>query len=300
MARAVVPAATILVVAGAALHGGLIEAAWVGAATLATVGVARRFLVPRTSRGTLVVVPWGVLVVTGGDVRAIPWHAVGKVELDVRHGKDGGTAIATESRVVVTTSRERLLGAAPGSVGLESVVGNHGRWGDESACPAAEDLDGEAPLVAEAAAPRFADLSEIAAHLADAPRDSGVVAPIAGYRGGNDASRWRGSSTRLRAILRSRDVTVADPRPLAALVAARLGAVACIPDLLRLVSAPNGVVALVAKACALRLGAPLERAGALDEVAAFVPPEDLVAATAFVEETRPSTEIEDAVVPQSA
>lgn len=286
--RAVVPAATLVVFAGAALHGGVIEAAFAGAATFATLGLARRVLGERPSRGTLVIVPWGVLVVTGGDLRAIPWHAVREVELDVHHGKDGGMAVVTESRVIVTTSTERLVGVASGSVGLESAIGNRDRWAAESECAPARDLDGEHAVVAEVAAPMFAELSEEALLLADAPRDSGVVAPSPGYRGASDATTWRGSSTRLRAILRARDVTTADPRPIAALVAARIGAVACIPDLLRLVSAPNGFVALVAKACALRLGAPLERAGALDEVAAFVSPEDLAAATAFVEEQRPS------------
>lgn len=302
LGQAVVPATTMLLFVGAAFHGGLVEALCVGSATLAVTSAARRVLAERATRGTLVVVPWGVLVVTGGDLRAIPWYAVKDVELDVRHGKDGGTAVVTESTVTVSTARDRLVGVAPGSVGLESAIGNRDRWGEESACPVAEDLDGERPFVVEAAGPRFAELSEAAALLADAPRDSGVVAPIAGYRGVSDASSWRGSSARLRAILRSREVTAADPRPLAALVAARLGAVACIPDLLRLVSAPSAFVSLVAKACALRLGAPLERAGALDELAAFVPPEDLTAAQAFVEEARPSTELveDEAPVSQSA
>ena len=108
--RAVVPAATVVVVAGAALHGGVIEAAFAGAATLATLGLARRLLGERPSRGTLVVVPWGVLVVTGGDLRAIPWHAVRDIDLDVRHGKDGGMAVVTESTVTVSTATERLVG----------------------------------------------------------------------------------------------------------------------------------------------------------------------------------------------
>jgi hypothetical protein len=299
--RAVVPAATLLVCAGAVLHGGVIEAAWVGAATFTALGVARRMLLDRGTKGSLVIVPWGVLVVTGGDVRAIPWYAVKDVELHVRHGKDGGTAIVTDSTLTVSTGRERLFGVAPGSIGLESVLGNLDRWSAESDAPIASDLEGDHALEVEVATPRFAELSEAALLLADAPRDSGVVAPLSGYRGVSDASSWRGSSTRLRAILRSREITTADPRPLAALVAARIGAVSCIPDLLRLVSAPNGFVALVAKACALRLGAPLERAGALDEVAAFVSPEDLAEATAFVEEQRPSGLIEsDEPVSQSA
>lgn len=288
LGRAVVPAATLLAFAGAALHGGLLEAAWAAPAAFATLDAARRLLVGRGGKDALVVVPWGVLVVTGGALRAIPWHAVRDVDLDVRHGKDGGTAVVTESTVIVLTARDRLVGVTAGAVGLESAIGNRDRWGAESACPIAEDLEGGAPLLVEAAAPLFAELSEVAMWLADAPRDSGVVAPIAGYRGSSDASSWRGSSTRLRAILRSREITAADPRPLAALVAARIGAVACIPDLLRLVSAPSGFLALVAKACALRLGAPLERAGALEEVAAFVPPEDLAAATAFVDDQRSS------------
>jgi hypothetical protein len=53
-----------------------------------------------------------------------------------------------------------------------------------------------------------------------------------------------------------------------------VGARELVPQLLHLVSAPHPIVAATAKAAALRLGAPQCRAGAIDEVAAFLFDED--------------------------
>jgi hypothetical protein len=67
----------------------------------------------------------------------------------------------------------------------------------------------------------------------------------------------------------------ADARPLAAMVAALLRLQSLVPDLLRLASSPHPLVAAVAKAAAMRLGAGKNRAGAIAEVAAFLFDEDL-------------------------
>jgi hypothetical protein len=282
MGRAAVPAATAMVVAGAALHGGVIEAAYAGAATLATLDLVRRAIDRRRAVGSFVVVPWGVLLADGTDQRALPWPAVARVQVDVRHGGGGGgTAPITESTVVVETHREVLRGTAPGAVGLESLETSVTSWAQEASTPVSIDLEGERPLDAEPAEPRFARLTEIAERIAAGLGGASHDEIPFGYRGASDSEAWRESSKRLRSILRSRYPSAADARPLAALVAARVGAIACIPDVLRLVSAPSGFVSLVAKAAALRLGAPLERAGALDEVSPFVPPEDLEDAASF-------------------
>jgi hypothetical protein len=281
LARAAMPAATAAIVTGAALHGGLVEAAWVGAASLASLDLARRFLRRGQPEATLAIVPWGVLLAENGDLRSLPWPAVSEVRVDVRHRKDEGTALATESTVIVRTPRETLRGTAPGSVELDSLVVNVARWADEACCPVASDLQGERALGIELAEPRFAELVTKAAEVSHALRGGASEVLPFGYRGASDADAWRASWQQLRAILRSREPSLADPRPLSALVAARIGAVACVPELLRLVSAPSAFLSLVAKAAALHLGAPIERAGSLEEVASFVSPEDLEAAEAF-------------------
>jgi hypothetical protein len=280
-ARLTVPAATaVVVVAGAALHGGVIEAVTLGAATLAGLDLARRVARRGRTRGSLAIVPWGILLSDGADLRVLPWPAVRRVHVQAHHRRDEGTAIVTDSAVVIETAREVFRAVAPGSVGLESLCVSVERWADEASCPIAIDLEGTRSLDVEPAEPQLAQLVAVADQLARRIRGPLGHAPI-GYRGASDADAWRTAWGRLRSVLRSRELPSADPRPLAALVAARLGAIGCVPDLLRLVSAPSGFVALVAKAAALRLGAPLERAGDLEEVGAFVPPEDLADAALF-------------------
>ncbi len=274
------PAATAVVVVGAALHGGVVEAAYVGAAAFAGLDLLRRALGRRPVVESLAIVPWGILVSAGMDLRVLPWPAVKSVRVEVQHRRDEGTALVTSSTVVVETRREVFRAAARGALGLESLVVSVERWASEAGTPVAIDLEGARSLDAEPAAPRFARLLAVADEVA--ARMSGPLGDITlGYRGASDSDAWRAQWRRLRAILRSREIAHADPRPLAALVAARLGAIACVPDVLRLVSAPSGFVALVAKSAALRLGAPLERAGGLEEVGGFVPPEDLADATLF-------------------
>lgn len=278
--RLAVPAATAMIVAGAAIHGGVLEAATAGAATLAGLDLVRRAVRRGRSRGSLALVPWGILLADGPDLRVLPWAAVRSVHVEVRHRSDEGTAVVTGSAVVIETPREVFRAVAPGAVGLERLCVSVERWAHEASCPVAVDLDGRRSLDAEPAEPRLAQLIAIAEQVAARVKGPLGDAPL-GYRGASDADAWRTVWGRLRAILRSRELPDADPRPLAALVAAQLGAIGCIPELLRLVSAPSGFVALVAKAAALRLGAPLERAGGLEEVGAFVPPEDLADAALF-------------------
>jgi hypothetical protein len=66
-----------------------------------------------------------------------------------------------------------------------------------------------------------------------------------------------------------------------------LGARDLVPDLLRLVSSPHPIVAAFAKAAALRLGAPLNRAGTLSEIGPFLFDEDLDAIRAWAGEVDP-------------
>ncbi|MFO0572343.1 MAG: hypothetical protein U0263_42375, partial [Polyangiaceae bacterium] len=67
----------------------------------------------------------------------------------------------------------------------------------------------------------------------------------------------------------------ADPRPLAALLAAELGERTLLERLILLGASPHPILAAVARAAALRLGADIRRVGALDELSDFVSPADL-------------------------
>jgi hypothetical protein len=103
-----------------------------------------------------------------------------------------------------------------------------------------------------------------------------LLLPHGGYR--TAAARTAAPETihMLREALQEGAGCPADPRPLAAIVAGLLGAGELVPDLLLLGSSPHPLVAAFARGAALRLGAPPNRAGSLDEVAAFLFEEDVV------------------------
>jgi hypothetical protein len=92
----------------------------------------------------------------------------------------------------------------------------------------------------------------------------------------------------LRSALASSHDCPADPRPLAAILAGQLGARELVSELLRLASVPHPVAAVFGKTAALRLGAPPNRAGSLDEVAAFLFEEDVELGQRWVDEGLPA------------
>jgi hypothetical protein len=236
-------------------------------------------LKPRRVRArpvTMAVVPWGVVVTPDTDPRVLRWPAVRRVTVDVSHTMRGGTPFIVASFVTVHTEHEVLTASAPGAVGLERLVVNVGAYGEEAARPQASDLDGLVPAgddaTEEVAESLIKHAEELCASGSGAAR---LALPSGGYR--SVATRRAAPETlrELHTALYAVLDTPADPRPLAAILAGMLGAIELVPDLLRLVSSPHPMVAAFAKAAALRLGAPLERVGAVDEVAAFLFEEDL-------------------------
>jgi hypothetical protein len=99
--------------------------------------------------------------------------------------------------------------------------------------------------------------------------------PPRGYRDVSSKAAGPETLALLRRVLRHGGEGAADPRPLAAMIAGELRARALMPDLARLGTSPHPVVAGAARAAALLLGAPPNRAGALDEVQSFLHPDDL-------------------------
>jgi hypothetical protein len=235
----------------------------------------------RRRKGTrevaMAIVPWGVLVEPDTDPRVLRWPAVRSVGVQVLHTMHGGTPAVVSSVVTVRTFHESLAGRTAGPVGLEGLTVNLEAYAEEAARPVALDLEGFEASGNGATEPVMADLLRRAADLCESARGAAHLGlPPGGYR--SVASRTAAPETiaLLRRILGGSlsSAEPADPRPLAAIVAARLGASALVPDLLRLVSSPHPVVAAVAKAAAIRLGAPRNRAGAIEEVAAFLFEED--------------------------
>ncbi len=219
----------------------------------------------------MAIVPWGVLVDPDSEMRVLRWPGIHRITVEVAHTMRGGTPAALASVVTVDTGRELLAGCAVGAVGLEDLTVNLQAYAEDAARPVALDLDGLEGAGDGATEPVVSELLARATDLCTTGRGAMALGlPPGGYR--SMASTTAGPETLelLRSILDGSPTFPADARPRASIVAVLLGARELVPDLLRLVSAPHPVVAAVAKAAALRLGAPQSRAGAGDEVAAFL------------------------------
>ena len=237
----------------------------------------------------MAVVPWGVLVHPDGDhgdARALRWPGIASLTVDCVHTSDGGVPSTAWSFVTVeTAASERFVGRAAGAVGLERLVANLEAWADECARPLALDLDSEqsGPTSGVDAGARtlLSRARDLVGSALGAVRLS--LAP-ASYREGPGATASSddhdATVEALRVVLRA-PPGPADARALAALVAGVLGQAELVPDLLRLVTAPNPLVAACCKAAALRLGAEPNRAGALSEVAPFLFDDDLEVLESF-------------------
>jgi hypothetical protein len=240
---------------------------------------------------TMAVVPWGILVDPDTEPRVLRWPAVRAVTVDVAHAMRGGTPVVVGSIVTVDTAHERFTGRTGGAVGLEGLTVNLASYADEAARPVALDLDGFVEAGDGATEPVVAELFAQAEELCTTGRGAARLGlPPGGYR--SIASTVAGPETLalLRGILTGaeRAPGPADPRALAAVVAALLGTRELVPALLELGSSPHPVTAAVAKAAAVRLGAGRNRAGSIDEVAPFLFEEDRERLRAWAGEDAPT------------
>jgi hypothetical protein len=243
----------------------------------------------RVREVAMAVVPWGVLVDPDTEPRVLRWAGIRGIKVDVIHTLWGGTPSEVASVVTVDTGHELLVGRAGGAVGLEALTVNLDAYAEEAAHPVALDLEGMTAAGSGATEPVVADLLDRARDLCTSGQGAAQLGlPPGGYRTLSSAAAGPETLALLHSVLAAPPVTMgetpnppaqpaipADVRPLASVVAVLLDARELLPDLLRLVSAPHPVVAAVAKAAALRLGAPQSRAGAVDEVASFLFEEDL-------------------------
>lgn len=238
-------------------------------------------LLARGARGNLgarqvamVIVPWGVIVEPETAPRILRWPAIRKVSVLVSHVMEGGTPSVVSSTVVITTDRDLLSGRTLGPVGLEGLTANLDAYAEEAARLVAGDLGGNEPCGDGAIEPVVAELLRRAEALCSTSQGAVELAlPPGHYRSFSSRAASPETVAILRAALESHE-SPADPRPLAALVAGRLGARELLPELIRLAVSPHPIAAAAAKAAALRLGAAQSRAGAIDEVSSFLFEED--------------------------
>lgn len=225
---------------------------------------------------SMAIVPWGVVVTPDTEPRVIRWPAVRRVTVDLSHTLQGGTPAILSSLVTVYTDMEILAGRSEGAVDLASLVANLPDYAEEAVRPVAGDLEGALAIGDGVTEPVGAALIHAAELLCTTSRGAEqLLLPHGSYR--RAAARVASPETVevLRGALEAGPERPADPRPLAAVTAAMVGARALTPELLKLASAPHPVVAAFARAAAMRLGAPPNRTGSLDEVASFLCEEDV-------------------------
>jgi hypothetical protein len=275
LALAFGPEAAIWSLSSGSLPMGLAVA---GGAVFA-VGLGRQILRPRSPLGarevSMAIVPWGVVVDPGAEPRILRWPAIREIDVDVKHTLRGGTPAVVASVVTIRTAHDLFSGHAPGGVGLEALTVNFGAYADEAARPPSMDLEGIEPVADADLSPVVGLLLRYAQDLCSTSRGAAQLSlPSGGYR--RASVRASGPETRevLSRVLAGDVPGKADPRPLAALVAALLGAEELLPEITRLSTSPNPVVSAVARAAALRLGVVPARVGSIDELTDFLFDED--------------------------
>jgi hypothetical protein len=252
---------------GIALAGGAV----------ATLFAARNEMGAGVREIAMAIVPWGVLLSPDTEARVLRWPAIRRVSVHASHTLRGGTPTVVATLVQVETEREIFGGRTPGPVGLEGLTVNLESYAEEAARPVAADLEGVERCGDGATEPVMDDLLRCADELCTTARGAALLhLPPGGYRSVSNRGVAPETLFLLRATLAGTltPSPLADPRPLAAIVAALLGARELLPELYRITVSPHPVVAAVARAAAIRLGAPRNRAGAIDEVAAFLFSED--------------------------
>jgi hypothetical protein len=275
-----------LVLASAGLEHGALAAAAAAGGVVGLVasclgGLRASALVRGGVSTSMAIVPWGVLVrPDDDDERVLRWPGVRGVSVKLVYARDPeGITVTTWSVVTITTARERLVGRASGSVGLERLMGNLEAYADESSRPLALDLFGDDPPSQASTEPSASLLLARARELVGSARGAealGLRAP--GYRALSSRRAGEGTVGVLREALRAEtSARGADLRALAAFVAAEARAKGLLPELSRLVTSSHPLVAAAAKTASLRLGAEPTRIGSLGEVAPFLLHDDLLA-----------------------
>jgi hypothetical protein len=188
---------------------------------------------------------------------------------------DHATPSTRWSLVTVSTERERFGGRTSGGVCLERLEAHFKSYADEAARPVALDLDGTV-AIDDWLEPCFElVLAQARRLLRSGELGQRLSLPSSSYREATPPAASAEALVELGAVLDGIRRGHADPRPLAAVLAAELGAVELGNRVSRLATSPHPLVAAVARAAAVRLGVAITRVGAVDELADFVEHNDL-------------------------
>ena len=238
---------------------------------------ARSAAVATDAGPSVAVVPWGLLVESSTGRRAVRWAAVKNVEMDVVHGRDQLTPVTRYSVVRIDVDAGGFVGYASGAAPLERLLVHLRAYAGEQSCAIALDLDGDRSLTRPFEPQCETLFSAVRSYLGSGDAHDRLSLPGGSYRVASAGGASPDGVRMLHEVLAGRDCEPSDRRPFAAAIAAELHAVELVDDLVALVASPHPLVASVAKAAALRLGAGVARVGTLDEIAPFLGDDDLAA-----------------------
>ncbi len=262
---------------GAALFGG------VSAGILRVISnhkeTAHQRMTPPSPLG---IVPWGVLIESEEEPRALRWPAIVRVKVQSKFVRSGAIDSTAWSTLTIETSRERFVGRALGDVPLERLEAHLAAYSRESSHRIALDLDGARPTPAHLVPSCDALLEAAREYLASSAAVRRLSLSGAGYRRASGRVASRHAIEELRSVLVDRRGMNVDPRPFAAVLAAELSARQLTREIVALVQSPHPLVAAVAKAAAQKLGVATSRAGSVEEVAPFLFGDDVGRLDAWV------------------
>lgn len=245
------------------------------------------------------IVPWGVLVDNERAPRVLRWAAVQSLHVHTLYGRDAATPSTLWSLVTLRTEHELFAGRMTGAAPLERLLAHLDAYTREQSHRVALDLDGDKASNAGPLEPEFERILGAALELLLSAPSSHRLGLETSYRTTRLRAGGRDAIDTLRAILRDRREHVLDRRPIAAVIAAELGLRELTADLVMLVQSPHPTVAAIAKAAATRLGASSAKVGVVDEVAPFLPPEDVEALAAWIASAPIAARASDALLRSS-
>ncbi len=221
------------------------------------------------------VVPWGIVIDPDKVPEPIPWSEIKAlshriVTSNSRHDKHA----PRRALFLFNLGDRRIQAVADEGPWVTAIHTFRPKLAVSASRSFAPDLAGTSEIDRQGL-PLSLALVRRAQALLDSP-EAGTLLGLEG--GGYRTTSSRIAGERTRQILHAAfwdSHSPHDPGPLAVILAGELRVTSLLPHLLELILAPSPLLAAVARAAAVRLGATLISAGSLDEIRDFLPEADI-------------------------
>ena len=221
------------------------------------------------------IVPWGLILDPNRAPEPVPWAQIQSLShvLVSRNRREEAQSRKIAIVTFTLATGQRIQSSSDEGEWLVSLIELREKLEAAAGRAPAGDIEGNTPLETGGLPVALALLRRAEALLESAEGRNALGLETGGYR--TTSIRAAGEQTRktLHAAMWNGEARF-DPGPLAVILAAKLHAGALLPHVLELILSPSPLLAAVARAAAVRLGASLMSAGSLDETRQFVPEEE--------------------------